>query len=47
MIGDVASIVDINALHHIAGDDSDQLLDRLNIVVVNNNGCGIFSFLPI
>lgn len=53
LIGDLASLHDINALHGISreqilGDDSSPSSHpSLTTVVVNNNGGGIFSFLPV
>jgi len=41
LIGDVAALHDIGCLAEVAGLDAD-----LRIIVVNNNGGGIFSFLP-
>eukprot|EP00439_Symbiodinium_sp_Y106_P052665 s812_g7.t1 len=43
VIGDVASLVDLNALQQLAGPEA----PALTIVLVNNGGGGIFSFLPI
>ena len=46
LIGDVAALHDVNALHTL---ESDSYLSQslLTSVLVNNNGGGIFSFLPI
>ena len=46
LIGDVAALHDLNALHTL-GSDSFLTVTPLTTVVVNNNGGGIFSFLPI
>jgi len=43
IIGDVASLQDLNALQQLTGPDAPPL----TIVLVNNGGGGIFSFLPI
>jgi len=44
LIGDLASLHDINALHGISRASSSI---PLTTVIVNNNGGGIFSFLPV
>jgi len=43
IIGDVACLHDLNALQQLAGPGAPPL----TVVVVNNGGAGIFSFLPI
>ena len=42
VIGDLAFIYDINALHYLT-----SLRQKLIICLINNHGGGIFSFLPI
>lgn len=43
VIGDTATLHDLNALQQLTGEDPPEL----TIVLVNNSGGGIFSFLPI
>lgn len=43
LIGDVASLHDLNALQQLSGSETMPL----TVVIVNNWGGGIFSFLPI
>jgi len=43
LIGDVATLYDLNAFQQLSGPDAPPL----TIVVQNNSGGGIFSFLPI
>lgn len=43
VIGDTATLHDLNALQQLTGENAPSL----TIVVINNNGGGIFSFLPI
>lgn len=50
VIGDLAALHDINALHMLSGKHPQQgsaNIPRLTSVVVNNDGGGIFSFLPV
>lgn len=47
LIGDVAALHDINGLHTLNVDSFPSSSAPLSTVVVNNNGGGIFSFLPI
>jgi 2-succinyl-5-enolpyruvyl-6-hydroxy-3-cyclohexene-1-carboxylate synthase len=51
LIGDLAALHDINALHSLSGKRSPQSSlknqHRLTTVVVDNDGGGIFSFLPV
>ncbi|KAG7343211.1 2-succinyl-6-hydroxy-2,4-cyclohexadiene-1-carboxylic acid synthase/2-oxoglutarate decarboxylase [Nitzschia inconspicua] len=52
LIGDVATLHDINSLHALrtgmtAAEAQAQKIHPLTIVVLNNDGGGIFSFLPI
>ena len=56
LIGDLSTIHDLNALHNLGhrghpdgtvGSKSIRGSPQLTTVVVNNNGGGIFSFLPI
>ncbi|KAL3938565.1 MAG: hypothetical protein SGBAC_006544 [Bacillariaceae sp.] len=52
LVGDVAALHDINSLHALKSgltgkDVYTQHGDHLTIVIVNNGGGGIFSFLPI
>lgn len=42
LIGDIAAIHDLNSLSLIKNSDT-----MVQVVIVNNNGGGIFSFLPI
>ena len=42
IIGDLASIHDLNSLHQLASTDYPVI-----IIILNNHGGGIFSFLPI
>lgn len=46
LIGDLATLHDINAFHHLS-NRSKRMLPPLTTIVVNNDGGGIFSFLPI
>jgi len=43
VIGDTAALHDLNALQQLTGPDA----PTLTVVIVNNGGGGIFSFLPI
>ncbi len=52
LIGDVAALHDINSLHALRTDTSakenqSKKIHSLTTIVLNNNGGGIFSFLPI
>jgi len=52
LVGDLAALHDINALHTLSSSKRTQLTGGkrtppLTTVVVNNDGGGIFSFLPI
>jgi len=50
LIGDVAALHDINSLHALRTDQSSKENNRKNsltTIVLNNDGGGIFSFLPI
>ncbi|MGK3735058.1 MAG: 2-succinyl-5-enolpyruvyl-6-hydroxy-3-cyclohexene-1-carboxylate synthase [Bacillariaceae sp.] len=52
LIGDVAALHDINALHALrtsqsAKDNQSKKNNPLTTIVLNNDGGGIFSFLPI
>jgi 2-succinyl-5-enolpyruvyl-6-hydroxy-3-cyclohexene-1-carboxylate synthase/pimeloyl-ACP methyl ester carboxylesterase/L-alanine-DL-glutamate epimerase-like enolase superfamily enzyme len=52
IIGDVAALHDINSLHSLktamsAKEAQAQKIHPLTTIVLNNNGGGIFSFLPI
>ena len=46
LVGDLASLHDINAFHHLS-TRLKRNLPPLTTIIVNNNGGGIFSFLPI
>ena len=54
LIGDLATIHDLNAFHSLKGHGqqskhamSNKQSPHLTTIIVNNNGGGIFSFLPI
>ena len=50
LIGDLALLHDVGSLHACARAAADQLgvpVPPITIVVVNNGGGGIFSFLPV
>jgi len=51
LIGDVSALHDIGSLHNLANHripaKQDQRHAPLNVLVVNNDGGGIFSFLPV
>ena len=46
LIGDVAALHDVSSFHGLASD-SKRIVHPLTTIVVNNDGGGIFSFLPI
>ena len=53
LIGDVSALHDISSLHALANDAQSQrknpgkIVSPLTTIIVNNDGGGIFSFLPI
>ena len=46
IVGDVATLHDLNAMHTISADTF-PTSSSITTIIVNNNGGGIFSFLPI
>ncbi len=46
LIGDLATLHDLNAFHHLSSR-SKKPMPPLTTIIVNNDGGGIFSFLPI
>jgi pimeloyl-ACP methyl ester carboxylesterase/L-alanine-DL-glutamate epimerase-like enolase superfamily enzyme/uncharacterized membrane protein len=46
LIGDLATLHDLNAFHHLSSR-SKKPLPPLTTIIVNNDGGGIFSFLPV
>lgn len=47
LIGDLATLHDVNSFHGLSNAQSSTKTPPLTTVVVNNDGGGIFSFLPV
>ena len=47
VIGDLAALHDLNSFHSLSTSDAENQNYPLTTIIVNNNGGGIFSFLPI